>query len=108
MLNFHLLEQIRETDIETLERCVRAVTFGDLESEDARNLTEINFMRIFRLGQLTAEYLLHVQDRLAYDNTLLKASYHHIVTRLTRHSYSALDPITWARQKCPLTSPDAC
>ena len=64
--------EIRETDIETLERCLAAVTFGDLESEDARNLTEINFMRIFRLGQLTAEYLLHVQDRLAYDNTLLK------------------------------------
>ena len=49
-----------------------AVAFGDLEAEDSRNLTEVNFMRIFRLGQLTAEYLLHVQDRLAYDNTLLK------------------------------------
>lgn len=64
--------QVRETDIETLERCVGAVAFGDLEAEDSRNLTEINFMRIFRLGQLTAEYLLHVQDRLAYDNSLLK------------------------------------
>ena len=31
-------------------------------------------MRIFRLGQLTAEYLLHVQDRLAYDNELLKVT----------------------------------
>ena len=50
-----------------------AVAFGDLEAEDSRNLTEVNFMRIFRLGQLTAEYLLHVQDRLAYDNCLLKA-----------------------------------
>ena len=49
-----------------------AVAFGDLEAEDSRNLTEVNFMRIFRLGQLTAEYLLHVQDRLAYDNILLK------------------------------------
>lgn len=66
--------QIRETDIGTLERCVGAVAFGDLEAEDSRNLTEVNFMRIFRLGQLTAEYLLHVQDRLAYDNTLLKVN----------------------------------
>lgn len=64
--------QVRETDIETLERCVSAVAFGDLDAEDARNLTEVNFVRIIRLGQLTAEYLLHVQDRLAYDNCLLK------------------------------------
>lgn len=72
-MNFHL--QVRETDIEALERCVGAVAFGDLEAEDSRNLTEVNFMRIFRLGQLTAEYLLHVQDRLAYDNILLKVAF---------------------------------
>ena len=40
--------------------------------QDPRALTRVNFLRIFRLGQLTAEYLLHVQDRLVYDNHLLK------------------------------------
>ena len=83
--------QVRETDIETLERCVGAVAFGDLEAEDSRNLTEVNFMRIFRLGQLTAEYLLHVQDRLAYDNCLLKACVFALESRCSR-SWTIVQP----------------
>ena len=84
--------QVRETDIETLERCVGAVAFGDLEAEDSRNLTEVNFMRIFRLGQLTAEYLLHVQDRLAYDNCLLKARVFLCNSIQGRHSWTIVQP----------------
>ena len=62
-----------------LERVVGVVAFGDLEGEDTCNLTDLNFLRIFRLSQLTAEYLLHVQDKLAQENTQLKASaYRHV------------------------------
>ena len=62
-----------------LERVVGVVAFGDLEGEDTCNLTDLNFLRIFRLSQLTAEYLLHVQDKLAQENTQLKVSpYRHV------------------------------
>ena len=64
--------QIRDTDLDTLEKVVGIVAFGDLDAEDTCNLTHLNFLRIFRLSQLTAEYLLHVQDHLAQENSHLK------------------------------------
>ena len=66
--------QIRETDLDELERVVGVVAFGDLEAEDTRNLNQLNFQRLLRLSQLATEYLLHVQDRLAYDNGKLKVT----------------------------------
>lgn len=68
--------QIRDTDLDTLERVVGIVAFGDLDGEDTCNLTDLNFLRIFRLSQLTAEYLLHVQDYLAQENSQLKVIQH--------------------------------
>ena len=58
-----------------LEKVVGIVAFGDLDGEDTCNLTDLNFLRIFRLSQLTAEYLLHVQDHLAQENSRLKVAH---------------------------------
>ncbi len=48
------------------------MAYGDLEAESPQSLTETNFLRLFRLAQLTVEYLLHIQDRLVWENGLLK------------------------------------
>ena len=66
--------QIHDTDIDTLERCCAAMAFGDLEAEAPQSLTETSFLRLFRLAQLTVEYLLHIQDRLVWENGLLKVT----------------------------------
>ena len=58
---------VRDTDIDALEGVLDVVAFGDIEAEDARNLTPFNFIKLFRVAQLTVDYLLHVQDRLAAD-----------------------------------------
>ena len=75
--------QVRETDIDTLERCCAAMAFGDLSAEEPGSLSETNFTRLFRLAQLTVEYLLHVQDRLVWETGLLKArcccSIYHVI-----------------------------
>ncbi|BDA48117.1 probable zinc finger protein Dzip1 at N-terminal half [Coccomyxa sp. Obi] len=63
---------VRETDIDTLERCCAAMAYGDLQAEEPGSLSETNFRRLFRLAQLTVEYLLHIQDRLVWENGLLK------------------------------------
>ena len=65
--------QVRETDIDTLERCCAAMAYGDVSAEAPGSLSETNFTRLFRLAQLTVEYLLHVQDRLVWEAGLLKA-----------------------------------
>ena len=60
---------VRESDIDALESVLDLVAGGDIEAEDARSLTPANFIQLFRTAQLTLDYLLHVQDRLAGDST---------------------------------------
>ena len=55
--------QVRDTDIDALERAAACIAWGDLEAEDPRQLSEANFVKAFRLAQLLVEYLLHVQAR---------------------------------------------
>lgn len=67
----HLLvtsPQIRDVDLDTLEKVVSVIAYGDIEAEDVRHLTELNFIKVFRLAQLTVEYLLYVQDCLQATN----------------------------------------
>ncbi|KAK9849006.1 hypothetical protein WJX84_001448, partial [Apatococcus fuscideae] len=63
---------VRETDLDLLEKVVSMAVYGDLEAEDPAALSPLNFGRICRVAQLTGEYLLHVQDRLALENSQLK------------------------------------
>lgn len=69
---FHTVRQVRDVDLDTLEKIVSIVAFGDIEAEDTRHLTELNFVKIFRLSQLMIEYLLYVQDCLQNTNQWLQ------------------------------------
>lgn len=71
---FHV--QVAHTDIDQLERVVHILSHGDLTAENPAQLTEINFIKIFRLAQLVIQYLLHVQDTLSAERTeLLRSEY---------------------------------
>jgi len=61
------------------------MAYGDLEAESPQSLTETNFLRLFRLAQLTVEYLLHIQDRLVWENGLLKVPIQPMTFRLVLH-----------------------
>eukprot|EP00198_Chlamydomonas_reinhardtii_P000413 XP_001689748.1 predicted protein [Chlamydomonas reinhardtii] len=63
---------MRDVDLDTLEKIVNIVAFGDIEAEDTRHLTELNFIKIFRLSQMMIEYLLYVQDCLQSSNGWLQ------------------------------------
>jgi hypothetical protein len=68
--------QVGNTDIDQLERVVHILSHGDLQAENTSQLTETNFIKIFRLAQLAIQYLLHVQDVLSSERTeLLKSEY---------------------------------
>lgn len=64
--------QVRDLDLDTLEKVVGIVAHGDIEAEDLTHLTELNFVKIFRLAQLVVEYLLYVQDYLQSTNAWLQ------------------------------------
>uniref|UniRef100_A0A383WEI0 Cilium assembly protein DZIP1 N-terminal domain-containing protein n=1 Tax=Tetradesmus obliquus TaxID=3088 RepID=A0A383WEI0_TETOB len=65
---------IRDTDLDTLERLVGCLAWGDIEAEDSRHLSEASFVKVFRLAQLLLEYLLYVQDSLKHTNSVLEVS----------------------------------
>lgn len=67
-----VLLQQRDIDLDTLEKVVNIVAYGDIEAEDTRHLTELNFIKIFRLSQMMIEYLLYVQDCLQGSNSWLQ------------------------------------
>ena len=58
--------QVRDTDLDALERVVSIVAFGDVDAEGPPGaIADVSLRRLLRLSQLANEYLLHVQDHLA-------------------------------------------
>jgi division protein CdvB (Snf7/Vps24/ESCRT-III family) len=55
----HVQDQV---DIELLQQNLEMIVFGDLEASDAVSDIDESFSKLFRLSQLTVEYLLSVQD----------------------------------------------
>lgn len=67
--------QVRDTDLDALERVVSVAAYGDVEAEGPPGaIADVSLRRLLRLSQLSNEYLLHVQDHLATRNTALKVS----------------------------------
>eukprot|EP00158_Paraphelidium_tribonemae_P009666 Partr_v1_DN28927_c4_g1_i11_m25253 putative DAZ interacting protein len=54
---------VRERDIVSLQKVLENVTFCDIEKE-AFDTMDPNFIKLFQLSQLIAEYLLHCQSTL--------------------------------------------
>lgn len=64
---------IQEVDIDALQSVLENITFSQISSDDLNLYSEDSFIRLFRISQLTMEYLLHVQDLLANSlNSLAK------------------------------------
>jgi hypothetical protein len=85
--------QIRDTDLDTLERLVSCLTWGDIEAEDSRHLAESSFVKVFRLAQLLLEYLLYVQDSLKHTNSALE---------LSRYGTGGSGTLPWQCLECDL------
>jgi putative flippase GtrA len=86
----NLTPEIKQTDVDLLQEHVENITFSDVSEEGLRFIqfwkriskfhsrclgdyfltdltyfTDVHFLKLFRLSQLTIEYLLHVQNYLA-------------------------------------------
>ena len=55
---------IEEVDVGTLQMHLENLTFSDLCTDDMVAYTDEHFLKLFRLSQLTIEYLLNVQNAL--------------------------------------------
>lgn len=55
---------IEDVDIDTLQSHLESIAFADLNADDLAHYADEHFIKLFRLSQLTIEYLLNVQNAL--------------------------------------------
>ncbi len=62
LMNVDLEKVTKEIDLQTLETLLNNVTYANLDRDDLERLGDQHFVKLFRLSQLTIEYLLYTQD----------------------------------------------
>jgi zinc finger protein DZIP1 len=61
-MNVDLDRVVKEIDLSTLETLLSNITFANLERDDIERLGDAHFVKLFRVAQMTIEYLLYTQD----------------------------------------------
>ena len=59
---------VEDVDVDTLQAHLENITFGAIEADDLQLFSDEAFLKLFRLAQLTIEYLLNIQSTL-YTNS---------------------------------------
>jgi zinc finger protein DZIP1 len=70
-MNVDLDRVVKELDLGTLETLLSNITFANLDREDIDRLGDAHFVKLFRVAQLTIEYLLYTQDYFQSVNKVL-------------------------------------
>ena len=65
------------TDLETLEAMLSNLTYSALDKNDLKRIKDKNLIKLFKLGQLTTEYLLYSHQYLEDLNQGQEAEYQH-------------------------------
>jgi len=58
-------------DLSTLETLLNNITYANLDRDDLERLGDQHFIKLFRVSQLTIEYLLYTQDYFQSVNKVL-------------------------------------
>jgi zinc finger protein DZIP1 len=58
-MNVDLEKVAKELDLSTLEGLLNNITFANLDKEDLDRLGDAHFVKLFRISQMTIEYLLY-------------------------------------------------
>ena len=61
-MNVDLDRVVKEIDLSSLETLLNNITYASLDRDDIERLGDQHFIKLFRLSQLTIEYLLYTQD----------------------------------------------
>jgi len=71
LMNVDLDRVVKEIDLPTLETLLSNITFASLERDDIDRLGDSHFLKLFRVAQMTIEYLLYTQDYFQSVNKVL-------------------------------------
>ena len=75
LANVNIDELVRGVDIDILQQHIENLAFSALSEDDLRYLTDPQIIKIFKLSQLTIEYLLYSQDQLVNNLNELSKKY---------------------------------
>lgn len=62
LMNVDMDKLVKEIDLSSLETLLNNITYANLDKEDMERLGDAHFVKLFRMSQLTIEYLLYTQD----------------------------------------------
>ena len=70
-MNVDIEKMTKEIDLHSLEALLNNITYANLEKDDLDRLGDQHFVKLFRMAQLTIEYLLYTQDYFLSVNKVL-------------------------------------
>ncbi len=69
-MNTNIEKITEEVDLKQLEGLLQNLTYAQLDREDLERMGDAHFVKLFRLSQLSIEYLIYTQN---YLETLTKS-----------------------------------
>ena len=57
---------VQKCDIAKMEVILQNLTYSKLEKADLKKIKDKNIIKLFKLGQLSVEYLLYTQVRMSF------------------------------------------
>ena len=76
-MNADVEKIVREADLRQLEALLQNVTYAHLDREDLERMGDAHFTKLFRLSQLSIEYLIYTQNYLETLTKSLDLHYKH-------------------------------
>ena len=77
LMNTDLDQIIRETDLRQIEQILQNVTYAEVDREDLEKVGDAHFVKLFRISQLSIEYLIYTQNYLETLTKSLDVHYKH-------------------------------
>lgn len=76
-MNTDIEKMVAEVDLSTLEQLLQNITYARLDRDDLERLGDAHFIKLFRLSQLSIEYLIYTQNYLETLTRSLDLHYKH-------------------------------
>ena len=77
LMNTDIERIVRDVDLKQLESLLQNITFAQLDRDDLERLGDQHFIKLFKLSQLSIEYLLYTQSYLESLCKALDLQYKH-------------------------------
>lgn len=83
-MNLDVDKVIREVDLKQIENLLQNITYASLERDDLERLGDAHFIKLFKISQMSIEYLLYTQSYLESLCKSLDLQYKHTYDKTSK------------------------